>query len=1266
MISTHTIPMTTHVLKPQRVARALQMLLLFATLVAVPSLLAQAALPSFRQHPASQELEPGRVAVFHVEVDGEYSQLQWRRDGAALDGEHGTSLYLATDEVVSTGFALGVIDCVATALSGIEVVSNPAALTSSEGSFGPFPVANRTCLGCPPPFVGGWEDVNQGVSRSILFGNADACACDFEIVRGASAPNLKDEVLFTTRGYLGDDDRSVGGVSAQRDGVGLPFWMYGWFDFTTLLVVRPACVVEIWSDDSLVATGVCDVTHRVGCAEPPTSFKKGYEYYLAKSDLSQAVSWGVSQQFTYEGQLYPGNRLVFRPTESQRLLLPAVQKRTVSSLTIENRSAASTTVNLKSCYSDLSFFSSRYNGWDVKANKKVRMANPNSTGTHFDLGPLEEDGEWAQALTLGHVKNPVGPPTAPLDYSWGVTQQPVGGGGGAGSGRYRSVDCSGGLCSFTDLALELAPASAPSSAGPECILGMQAEALVSGGPGGGPHVKRQVADLQWVDQDGDGEPEALTCDYSGLGITEYMYVLKLQGNIVGQGFSFNTQLSCPRPFRLRICIPKNGEDLGSIYINLPLSTFRLNGMPVLADHVEFVPLGTQNAQVFGVTSCAVGGMGHGKVSFQDFSLIRRCVAMDDAVLSIPPNDPNNDCDGFTLGNPLVSGFAVFGFDPVPVTTTLIVPTPLGHAINTKGAGANTRLLPIPINDPSIGFADPLVTLPQSITKQQDSASPLFFRGRQAVAPTRSGQPGTVKFACDLFDCDSWSLVMQGHNLDGSPPAGPTSLTLVAYGKTASIPAGGPPINGPIGSLTATQMDAASEVVLTPDFSAVGSPLHHLVLLYQGNVVFNEPHRMGEACSCSSWPNRWGKLGGQTECFAASLRSGPLLVTPAHGMPPILCDQIQVLAEIDPASGHAVLAKTGVLCTFTGWSSAECDDADRFSGPLPAGTTALQPSAVQAVGNATVSMKEYVGHVTLIKQRTAASFHVVTTGAGQGTTIDIGGADVVKFNLRRSDYGTGPDCGVKSVFKAQFAKPDNGGVAPRVARVSLGRDVANRCVLAPNFTQFAAGEIQVYSWPFGTDDCLTGTASTNRGFAPVNGYSLTSPVWPEGITTACAPGAVFMGDIIIIIFPVPTEISFSGAPPVVVGAVGFVSRPQASLVPWPIQSCAVTAGEVSDFVLDDFEVHMLAPAHALFSLDASTRPNALEWSSRHAVLERCVDGSCFSWEESAAYEIVQKPDGKICHQARIVPPYSPTNPIPPKDFFRLRGRYKGWDATISGR
>lgn len=218
-------------------------------LIGPPSLHAQGLPPTFRQNPESRQVPLGGVVVFHVEVDGEYSALQWQVDGTPLDGQSGNSLYLNTNPYFTSNSNQGVmVRCVATGLDGSPVASEPALLTPSQGTFGPFPVSSRSCLGCPPPFVGSWDEVGKGMARTFYVGPCDAAECDFTLAFGAADPGSTEEFVFTTTGFLGDTEGRSSGASLKRDGVGLPWWMYGWFDFLTQGGARPTC--EVYGDDA--------------------------------------------------------------------------------------------------------------------------------------------------------------------------------------------------------------------------------------------------------------------------------------------------------------------------------------------------------------------------------------------------------------------------------------------------------------------------------------------------------------------------------------------------------------------------------------------------------------------------------------------------------------------------------------------------------------------------------------------------------------------------------------------------------------------------------------------------------------------------------------------------------------------------------------------------------------------------------------------------------------------------------------------------------
>gem|GEM_PF-4300776 len=1248
-----------------------------------PQALAQNGPLGFRQSPVPQRIAPGETGVLHVAIDGAYASLRWQKDGVDIPGETGETLIVnnplyeeSTNSGVNPLYEGSSYTCIATDAAGQSITSDPARLGFSQGYLGPFPVTERTCFGCPPPFVGDWGTIHSSVGRTIHLGAAESFACGFTVSRDPNAPaSGREAYAFCTTGSLGGAETSLGGASLQRDGVGLPYWMYGWFDFAQRSVSRPPVMVCLMLDGAVVASGQCDASRPVRCAAPPASFAAERSSAAEENHkLANRFSWGASQGMTFAGRTVQADQVVFSPLDSTRLLLPAVQKRSLASVTVENTSTASATLALGKMTGKFASAGAkapagyaRTAHWNIKkATRAAAKFNPSLNrfipGPEAPEDPLTEP----QELTLTSGPAAVGSnPPPPLSFSWGESPD--------GSSFYRSVRCGSGICAASDLSMVLDPPASPASNSPECVIGMEVEALTTKrgeGPGGMAPGRRMIASLQCVQTGSSGSSCAWSCDFAPLGYEACRYVLRRQGKTIATGSSVSTPLSGARPSSIKICVRSSGEDLSAVYIVVPLSTFRLGGEIFDADEIRFVP-DKPNDEVrscYGLTSFAIGGTGQGKVSFSDLHFTARSMALNDAILSIPLAGPDNDCDG--IGPARVSAPGIL-LDPRPVTGFPVLPTATGSAIS-PGAVAGIAVgavIRVPARSPLMGF--PSTDLPVSIAAGGPGGGPHI--------KTRSGLPGRCDFVCDFFDCDSWTLTAAGHNTNGSPPAGATGLTLTAYGDTESSDPGAPPVNGPIGTLRATSATAAGGVVFTPDFSALGSPTHTLTLLRNGVVVFNGAGRSGEACRTTSWPEKWGKLGGATECFTFSNKTAPLTVFPTITSPAMVCDEVRILAEMTPGSHHTVLSKTALSCSFTGWSGVDCGDFTRFSHAPAAGSTSAQASSVVATGGASVGIAPVPsGNVTTPKQTQGATFGekvpqpdnspgfaVTCPAAGDGVSIGIGGATAVRYNLRRSDYGTGPDCGVHSIISMRFAKTNEPGAPSRTAKRIIHRGPAARCVIQPDFSEFAAGQIGVMSWPWGTDDCLTGASSTSRGLAPVTGYSLTSPVWPDSFSGACAPGAVFMGDIVIIHFPVPVEMSFAGAAPVTIGAVGFVARPTAVLEGWPIQSCGIVSEEPCSFVLDGFDVAMMAPDFHVAAPDATSPPNLLEWSSRHAKLERCDDGNFFSWGLSQAYDIIEKPGGKICHQARIVPPYSPTSPLPPKEFLRLRAEWKGWDGTVKG-
>ena len=221
-------------------------------LATVPQAIAQVGIgPTFRQQPEAQEVAPGGVAVFHVEVDGAYDSLQWRRNGVPIPGANATTLFYRTgDGDENVGGYSGAFDVVIFA-DGLMFPSNPATLNFTVGSFGPFPVAIYTGP-CKPPYLCDFAAIQAGASRGLHFGDCVSAQCDFTLAHGPGDPTLTDEYIFTHMGFVGDNEVPMGGVSLKRDGVGLPYWMYGWFDLATQGSARPPCTVSLLLNGSVI------------------------------------------------------------------------------------------------------------------------------------------------------------------------------------------------------------------------------------------------------------------------------------------------------------------------------------------------------------------------------------------------------------------------------------------------------------------------------------------------------------------------------------------------------------------------------------------------------------------------------------------------------------------------------------------------------------------------------------------------------------------------------------------------------------------------------------------------------------------------------------------------------------------------------------------------------------------------------------------------------------------------------------------------------
>jgi hypothetical protein len=169
----------------------------------------------------------------------------------------------------------------------------------------------------------------------------------------------------------------------------------------------------------------------------------------------------------------------------------------------------------------------------------------------------------------------------------------------------------------------------------------------------------------------------------------------------------------------------------------------------------------------------------------------------------------------------------------------------------------------------------------------------------ALTASHLGGTGGDGLSFDLGRADSANFALAPLDTAGTLPQGAV-LAASATGAIHGVP------EQPLGSLQLTK--GASGIGVSADFSALGSPTQHLVVLSQGSVVADLPGQHGTAITASTWPGRLGKLGGATECFVTTHPEGTSF---RIGTATYTGDELRVLAEGAPAvdykSGFAITA-----------------------------------------------------------------------------------------------------------------------------------------------------------------------------------------------------------------------------------------------------------------------------------------------------------------------------------------------------------------------
>ncbi len=222
-----------------------------------------------------------------------------------------TSTLTITD--FDPAFDAGDYRCVATT-QGLSTDSEPAQVSAADGTFGSFQLQrvggpNPWCPHCPhPPIIDPLDRIVPGTTTTIDLRSANAAHLSFSDASVQAMSQLADveDLRLSSRGMVGDIEHGLGALQLKRDGVGLPWWMYGWFD--PFLNLRSSNVrYQIVFGTSLRADFVGTSSEGVSCPDFPALVSRVTES-RAKFEpglCSGVAEWGrVSFDFA-EDSVHP-------------------------------------------------------------------------------------------------------------------------------------------------------------------------------------------------------------------------------------------------------------------------------------------------------------------------------------------------------------------------------------------------------------------------------------------------------------------------------------------------------------------------------------------------------------------------------------------------------------------------------------------------------------------------------------------------------------------------------------------------------------------------------------------------------------------------------------------------------------------------------------------------------------------------------------------------------------------------------------------------
>lgn len=970
---------------------------------------------SFRQQPESRTVCTGSDVTLHVELEGLTGELAWLHDGSVIPGATGKSLVVQDFDPASDA---GLYVCVATTATGGTVSSQPAVLAPEDGHIGQFPLSrsyggpNPWCPLCPhPPIIDPIGMIIPGAGTTIDLISSQGAAVRFvpSSVDQMSTNAGPERLTFSATCVTGAVRQEFGQVQmSRRDGVGLPWWLYGVFDGIPGV---SGMNIVVLSGGAVLASVPADAETAVQTAFFPdalSNVSKKFDWApkLEGGKEGYSCQWRQPRPVMVNGVMYQADEVQFVAKKTQ----PASKYQTLTALKLHRDFCAPGQVTPELSISGIlskgdALPGTRVSSVDAMHMRPGRIAeyNPatvsylvhNTADQEPDLLPFDP-GSWGGPLVTGTTSS------ASLSLNFTKIDMP-----------YRLAPAGGGIV-WTEC--ETAPA-----AGLEARLVFTPEGSLANlnglPPGGPPPALRFTATGRFSDASTGTLSTGSLCDLQQVGHAPGTplpvrlhvgfdladFTLEVKHNGVTQAAwpcAGGPVINLPDWLKdIKLSVQTTTTTTGA-HIPTAILTCRfgdplpqpwacqleVNGVTVTGDELVFtrenLPSPAPAAPVlYAIERCAFGGHGGhiipnqgggaGKVQVQDFTFtLHRAHGHGQAIATVPDGSPGMS---YRRGLPpdFDDGTTVFDpFGPQPMAIA-IVPTPNGMAINRKGTGADkNRIIPAALPPVASGPGTAPVVQPLENaffpTVQRNS---IKTKGTGASGNGRLVAPadgdGTSSLSLSFDECDAWEAEFIPLMPPGTQPAAGSTFTLTAHGTLQPIslnglPPGEPILRASLGSLTGVMgsvTPSGQPVSLTPDFTPVGRADHRIRIKHAGAVLLDIDHRTGEACTLSRLPRRWGKLGGTTECFYGGDPDGFEVTLPGVAIPPIMADEIEILLASSTTQAPSVLAKTDVTVTCQGWAALSLEGAMMKRGKrseAELNLNAIERSPVNSLGGAMVA------------------------------------------------------------------------------------------------------------------------------------------------------------------------------------------------------------------------------------------------------------------------------------------------------------------------